>query len=67
MVREDDEDHVFVEAGNGQFRLTRVKLGPEREGQRVVQEGLKDGTRVVLDGAFHLNNHRNLAASGSGS
>ena len=67
VVREDDEDHVFVEAGNGQFRLTRVKLGPEREGQRVVQEGLKDGTRVVLDGAFHLNNHRNLAASGSGS
>lgn len=67
VVREDDEDHVFVETAPGQFRLTRVKLAPEREGQRVVLDGLKDGTRIVTDGAFHLNNHRNLAASGGGS
>lgn len=67
VVREDDEDHVFVETAPGQFRLTRVKLAPEREGQRVVLDGLKDGTRIVTDGAFHLNNHRNLAASGGGN
>ena len=66
VVREDDEDHVFVETAPGQFRLTRVKLAPEREGQRVVLEGLQEGTRIVTDGAFHLNNHRNLAADSDG-
>ena len=60
VVREDDADHVFVEVSPGLFRLTPVKLGPERKGQRVVLEGLQAGARVVLDGAFHLNNQRHL-------
>jgi len=62
VVREDDIDHVFVQQANGMFRLTKVRLGPERGGQRVVIDGIKQGARVVTEGAFHLNNQRNLKA-----
>lgn len=66
VVREEDEDHVFVEQSSGQFRLTRVKLASEQDGHRVVHEGLNSGMRIVTKGAFHLNNHRNLLATGNG-
>ena len=59
VVRENDEDHIFVALGDGAFRLTKVKLGPEQAGQRVVISGLKGGENIVIDGAFHLNNERN--------
>jgi cobalt-zinc-cadmium efflux system membrane fusion protein len=59
VVRENDEDHVFVAIGDGAFRLTKVKLGPEQGGQRVVVSGLKGEEKLVVDGAFHLNNERN--------
>lgn len=65
VVREDDEDHVFVEQQpSGQFKLTRVKLSAEHDGHRFVQEGIKSGMRIVTEGAFHLNNHRNMIAMG---
>lgn len=59
VVRENDEDHVFVAEGDGAFRLVKVKLGPEQGGTRVLLSGLKGGERLVVDGAFHLNNERN--------
>lgn len=59
VVRENDEDHVFVALGEGRFRLVKVQLGPEQEGRRVVQSGLKGGESIVTEGAFHLNNERN--------
>lgn len=59
VVRENDEDHVFVAQGDGTFRLLKVKLGPEQSGQRVVLSGLKGQEIVVVEGAFHLNNERN--------
>lgn len=59
VVRENDEDHVFVAQGEGVFRLVRVKLGPEQAGMRVLLSGLKGGESLVVDGAFHLNNERN--------
>jgi cobalt-zinc-cadmium efflux system membrane fusion protein len=67
VVRQDDTDHVFVELSANTFRLTPVKLAAEQNGQRVVLEGLKSGMRIVSDGAFHLNNHRNLAEMENGS
>jgi membrane fusion protein, heavy metal efflux system len=66
VVRQDDADHVFVEMSANNFRLTPVKLAAEQNGQRVVLEGLKPGMRIVSDGAFHLNNHRNLAEMENG-
>lgn len=62
VVRESDEDHVFVAEGDGVFRLLKVKLGPEQGGQRVVLSGLKGNEKLVVDGAFHLNNERNRKA-----
>lgn len=58
VVRENDEDHVLQEQGNGRFRLVRTRLGPEHAGVRAVESGLKPGDRIVADGAFHLNNER---------
>lgn len=57
-VREDNEDHVFIDVGEGRFRLVKVKLGPEQEGRRAVLSGLPEDAKVVTDGAFHLNNER---------
>jgi cobalt-zinc-cadmium efflux system membrane fusion protein len=59
VVRENDEDHVFVGEADGAFRLVKVKLGPEQGGVRVLLSGLKGGEKLVVDGAFHLNNERN--------
>lgn len=59
VVRENDEDHVFVAEDERHFRLLRVKLGPEQGGKRVVLSGIKAGERIVTEGAFHLNNERN--------
>ncbi|MGE5491770.1 MAG: efflux RND transporter periplasmic adaptor subunit [Actinomycetota bacterium] len=58
VVRENDEDHVFVAVGDGSFRLTKVTLAPETGGRRPVISGLKPGDNVVVEGAFHLNNER---------
>ncbi|HYO26834.1 MAG TPA: efflux RND transporter periplasmic adaptor subunit [Azonexus sp.] len=59
VVRENDEDHVFIAEPEDAFRLVPVRLGPAQGGQRVVLSGLKGQERVVIDGAFHLNNERN--------
>ena len=61
VVREDNEDFVFSEAAENRFRLTPVRLRTEQQGQRVVESGLTAGDRVVVEGAFHLNNERQRA------
>ena len=66
VVRQDDVDHVFVEISGKNYRLTPVTLAAEHSGQRVVLDGLKTGMRIVSEGAFHLNNHRNLKEMESG-
>jgi cobalt-zinc-cadmium efflux system membrane fusion protein len=58
VVRVADKDHVFVQTGPNRFELRPVTLGMERDGQRQVTAGLAAGQRIVLDGAFHLNNER---------
>jgi cobalt-zinc-cadmium efflux system membrane fusion protein len=66
VVRENNQEHVFVRAGDGRFRLTRVSLADETDGLRIVQSGLKGGEQIVVDGAFHLNSER-LRAQTEGS
>jgi len=61
VVREGDRDHVFVRAGEGAFRLQAVELGPAVQGRRAVLRGLQEGTPIVREGAFHLNNERKRA------
>ena len=58
VVREQDADHVFLQVSPGVMKLARVKLGPERDGNRALLETLPANQGVVLEGAFHLNNER---------
>jgi cobalt-zinc-cadmium efflux system membrane fusion protein len=58
VVREGDADNVFVEVGPNRFRLTPVRLGPDADGRRPVLSGLKPEQRILVAGAFHLNNER---------
>lgn len=61
VVRENDQDMVFVKAPGGQFKLAPVKLGPESNGKRQVMEGLSKGQAIVISGAFHMNAARKVA------
>ena len=58
VVRDADADNVFVEVGPQQFRLAPVRLGPDVDGRRPVLSGLKPEQRILVSGAFHLNNER---------
>lgn len=58
VVRTEDKDVVYVETKPGTYRATDVKLGQSYNGIRVVQSGVREGDRVVVEGAFHLNNQR---------
>jgi cobalt-zinc-cadmium efflux system membrane fusion protein len=58
VVRAQDRDHVYVEEKPGQFRLVPVQLGPAIGNLRPMIEGPKEGTKIVVEGAFHLNNER---------
>ncbi|MDR3391382.1 MAG: efflux RND transporter periplasmic adaptor subunit [Sulfuriferula sp.] len=62
VVRENNQDYVFIQIKPGQFKLTEVRLAPEVNGLRPVISGVKLGDPVVVDGAFHLNNERNRQA-----
>jgi len=62
VVRENNEDHVFVAQGGNRYRLKPVKLGEESKGRRPVLSGLSAQDRVVAEGAFHLNTERNRQA-----
>lgn len=58
VVREDNKDYVFVQTGADSFRLREVSVGPETYGQRPLLRGVREGEKIVVDGAFHLNNER---------
>lgn len=58
VVRVGEQDHVFVQTAADHFELRPVSLGHEHEGRRRVEEGLAEGQRIVVEGAFHLNNER---------
>ncbi|MDD5613299.1 MAG: efflux RND transporter periplasmic adaptor subunit, partial [Gallionella sp.] len=58
VVREDNRDYVFVQLDAQRFQLRQVRLGQEHAGVVPVLEGLSEGERIVVEGAFHLNNER---------
>jgi cobalt-zinc-cadmium efflux system membrane fusion protein len=61
VVREQDRDHLVVDLGGGQYELVPVRLGEAVQGLRPVLDGVKEGQRIVVEGAFHLNNERKRA------
>ena len=64
LVREDDKDHVLVEVRPGTFALRPVVLEGEFDTYRILKDGLKDGEKIIIDGAFHVNNERKRLALG---
>jgi cobalt-zinc-cadmium efflux system membrane fusion protein len=60
VVRENNQDHVFVQIGPNQYRLRPVKLGPAYEGLRPVLSDLVETDTIVSTGAFHLNSQRKV-------
>ena len=58
LVREDDKDFVLVEVRPGTFALRQVVLEGEFDTSRVLTSGLTEGEKIILDGAFHINNER---------
>ena len=59
--RENDRDNVFVKTAENRYRLTPVELGAASNGMRPMLKGPREGTEVVTEGAFHLNNERKRA------
>ena len=51
-------EHVFVQMDADTFVLRPVTLGGEFGNSRVLMQGLRPGEKIVIDGAFHLNNER---------
>jgi len=66
VVREENRDFVFVQTGPDTFTLRQVTLGEEYDGLRALEAGLRQGDRIVVDGAFHLNNERRQKALSGG-
>lgn len=58
VVREQNQDFVFVSTSPDVFALRKVALGDEFGEYRVLVDGLRPEEQIVLDGAFHLNNQR---------
>lgn len=58
IVREENKDYVFVQTEPTKFMLREVSLGIESGDNRVLESGISPGEKIVLDGAFHLNNQR---------
>jgi cobalt-zinc-cadmium efflux system membrane fusion protein len=58
VVRDENRDYVFVQIDATHFQLRQLKLGAENAGVAPVLEGLREGEKIVIDGAFHLNNER---------
>ncbi|WKJ90741.1 efflux RND transporter periplasmic adaptor subunit [Methylomonas montana] len=58
VVRDNDKDYVFVQTAPTNFELRPVRLGREEAQKRPLLEGLKAGEKIVVSGAFHLNNER---------
>jgi cobalt-zinc-cadmium efflux system membrane fusion protein len=62
VVRDEGLDYVFVQVAATEFQLRPVKLGMEQEGRRVLEDGVGNADKIVIDGAFHLNNERRRRA-----
>jgi cobalt-zinc-cadmium efflux system membrane fusion protein len=58
VVRDENNEYLFVQRDADTFLLREVKLGGEFGGRRVLIEGIRPGEKIVVEGAFHLNNER---------
>lgn len=62
VVREGNQDCVFVETSPGTFAVRPVSLGLQYGQNRVVDSGVGAADRIAVQGGFHLNNERKKAS-----
>jgi cobalt-zinc-cadmium efflux system membrane fusion protein len=67
VVREGDQECVFVQLTSDFFVLRPVKVGAEHGSRRALLEGVRAGEKIVTDGAFHLNNERRRRSLSAGT
>ncbi len=60
IVREANEDYVYLDEGNYTYRRVPVDLAPEIGNLRPLISGLSVGQHIVVDGAFDIDNERRL-------
>ncbi len=61
VVRELNQDYVFVVVNDNHFQRVPVQLDKEVANLRPVLQGLTVDQRIVTSGAFHLDSERKLA------
>ena len=61
VVRESNQDYVFLAQGDNRFLRIPVELGPEVADMYPVLKGVTIDQKIVVNGAFHLDNERKLA------
>ena len=61
VVRELNQDYVFIAISDDHFQRVPVELGAEVAGFRPVLSGVTIEQRIVMEGAFHLDSERKLA------
>jgi len=67
IVHDGDKDYLFVQTGPQKFVLKPVQIGEEFGQQRVITGGVDSKEKIVLEGAFHVDNERKrLAQMGEG-
>ncbi len=66
VIREDNQDYVFIRSDDDRYRMVAVKAGPEGKGMRAILSGLQEGEEIAIEGAFHLNAERKRQLSGGG-
>jgi cobalt-zinc-cadmium efflux system membrane fusion protein len=62
VVRDGNAEYVFVQRAADTFVLRPVMLDGEFSGSRVLIDGIRPGEKIVVEGAFHLNNERRWRA-----
>ena len=58
IVHDDNKDYLFVQTGPQKFVLKPVEVGEEFGNQRVITGGVGSNEKIVLEGAFHVDNER---------
>ncbi len=61
VVREANRDYVYLAEGNNRFLRIPVELAPEISNVRPIIRGLSVGQRIVVNGAYDLDNERKLS------
>jgi len=56
---------VYLDLGNGRYKIQQIKTGFEADGYFQVLSGLKEGDMVVTDGNFLLDSQSTLTGGQS--